>query len=65
MCRRLELARRAVTDKLYVSPAIDTVNWANESGYQAYLYIHNAKVSQQERDFSVQCTLWKVYKLYM
>ena len=42
--RRVELARTAVIDKLYVSPAVETVNWANESGYQAFLYIHKLKV---------------------
>ena len=35
---------QAVTDKLYVSPAIETVSWANESGYPAYLYIHRTRV---------------------
>ncbi len=30
----------ALSDKLYVSPALDTASWCNETGYTAYLYVH-------------------------
>ena len=52
LSRNLELARSAVTDKLFVSPAIETVNWANESGYQTYLYIHkDTVIGRIEKNF--------------
>ena len=37
---------QALSDKLYVSPALETASWCNESGYQVYLYVHKALVSQ-------------------
>ena len=45
--RRRDLAVQAVTDKLYVSPALETVSWANESGYPAYLYVHRTRVRKK------------------
>ena len=36
----------ALSDKLYVSPALDTASWCNETGYTAYLYVHKVLVSQ-------------------
>jgi hypothetical protein len=45
--RRRDLAVQAVTDKLYVSPALETVSWANESGYPAYLYVHRTRVGKK------------------
>ncbi len=47
--RRRDLAVQAVTDKLYVSPALETVSWANESGYPAYLYVHRTRVGKKSR----------------
>ena len=35
----------ALSDKLYVSPALDTASWCNETGYTAYLYVHKVLVS--------------------
>jgi hypothetical protein len=49
--RRRDLAVQAVTDKLYVSPALETVSWANESGYPAYLYVHRTRVGKKSRIF--------------
>ena len=34
----------ALSDKLYVSPALDTASWCNETGYQVYLYVHKVLV---------------------
>ena len=34
----------ALSDKLYVSPALDTASWCNETGYTSYLYIHKVLV---------------------
>ena len=34
----------ALSDKLYVSPALETASWCNESGYGVYLYVHNVLV---------------------
>ncbi len=49
--RRRDLAVQAVTDKLYVSPALETVSWANESGYPAYLYVHRTRVGKNHESF--------------
>ena len=35
----------ALSGKLYVSPALDTASWCNETGYTAYLYVHKVLVS--------------------
>lgn len=35
----------ALSDKLFVSPAMDTASWCNESGYSVYLYVHKVLVS--------------------
>ena len=34
----------ALSDKLYVSPALDTASWCNETGYSVYLYVHKVLV---------------------
>ena len=34
----------ALSDKLYVSPALETASWCNESGYDVYLYVHKVLV---------------------
>ena len=36
---------QALSDKLYVSPALDTASWCNETGYTVYLYVHTGLVS--------------------
>ena len=36
---------QALSDKLYVSPALDTASWCNETGYSVYLYVHRVLVS--------------------
>ena len=36
---------QAISDKLYVSPALDTASWCNETGYTVYLYVHTGLVS--------------------
>lgn len=38
----------ALSDKLYVSPALDTASWCNETGYTSYLYIHKVLDSETE-----------------
>ena len=38
---------QALSDKLYVSPALDTASWCNETGYTVYLYVHTELVSTQ------------------
>ena len=38
---------QALSDKLYVSPALDTASWCNETGYTVYLYVHTGLVSQR------------------
>ena len=40
---------QALSDKLYVSPALDTASWCNETGYTVYLYVHTELVSSQYR----------------
>ena len=30
----------ALGDKLYMSPALETASWCNESGYVVHLYLH-------------------------
>ena len=35
----------ALSDKLFVSPALDTASWCNETGYTVYLYVHTELVS--------------------
>ena len=35
---------QAISDKLYVSPALDTASWCNETGYTVYLYVHSGMV---------------------
>jgi hypothetical protein len=55
--RRRDLAVQAVTDKLYVSPALETVSWANESGYPAYLYVHRTRVGKKSRVLPLYPTL--------
>ena len=43
--RRREEVSQALSDKLYVSPALDTASWCNETGYTVYLYVHTGLVS--------------------
>ena len=43
--RRREEVSQALSDKLYVSPALDTASWCNETGYTVYLYVHTELVS--------------------
>ena len=31
----------ALGDKLYISPALETASWCNESGYSVHLYLHS------------------------
>ena len=38
----------ALSDKLYVSPALDTASWCNETGYSVYLYVHKVLVLQYD-----------------
>ena len=40
-----ESVSQALSDKLYVSPALDTASWSNETGYKVYLYVHKVLVS--------------------
>ena len=40
---------QALSDKLYVSPALDTASWCNETGYTVYLYVHTELVSTEDR----------------
>ena len=35
----------ALGDKLYMSPALETASWCNESGYVVHLYLHPTLVS--------------------
>ena len=35
----------ALGDKLYMSPALETASWCNESGYVVHLYLHPILVS--------------------
>ena len=30
----------ALGDKMYMSPALETASWCNESGYAVHLYLH-------------------------
>ena len=39
-----ELVSDALSDKLYVSPALETASWCNESGYEVFLYVHKVLV---------------------
>ena len=41
----------ALSDKLYVSPALDTASWCNETGYSVYLYVHKVLV----------CTMYSIF----
>ena len=38
----------ALADKLYISPALDTASWCNETGYSVYLYVHRVLVSGKQ-----------------
>ena len=39
----------ALGDKLYMSPALETASWCNESGYVVHLYLHPILVSQKKK----------------
>ena len=55
---------QAISDKLYVSPALDTASWCNETGYTVYLYVHTGQVRGDQEMLSLQCFLINLFDIH-